>query len=216
MRPPFRHARWTAALLFAALVGGCAHAEYDLVRPPDLSQHVGTKGFVTVPQDPIEYRMIAADDHLVIQVANPTDQPIQLLAEQSAVVDPGGQSHPLPVRSQTIQPRSFVKLILPPLRERVVPTGPTIGIGFGGVFGSARSYRGRYVNRYAYAPGFYDVPRYYAVYGGDESIYWDWPDGGQARLVLVFQRGGPAGPATLPAGGGTTFTHEFVFRRQKV
>src|SRR3954447_27044936 len=122
------------ALLFGA-AGGCAHAEFDIVHPPDLAQHVGTKQWATAPAGPVKYRMIAYEDHLVIQAHNRTDQNLLLLADQSTVVDPAGQSHPLPLRNQTILPNSFAKLILPPVRPQLVPTGPAINIGFGATYG---------------------------------------------------------------------------------
>ena len=223
----------TLALLVLAAFGaaGCAHAEYDIIRPADLAQHVGTKQYATAALDPLEYQMIAYEDHLIVRINNRSDEPIQLIAEQSAAIDPRGESHPLPVRNQTIFPGSRIKLILPPAHPRVVPSGPTIGIGIGGVFGSARPLHGRYYSAYGYGYGFdpflYGPPRYYAVYGGDDSPYWSWPDGGTVRLILVFQRAPaipppgspapPAGPDTRPAGGPPhTFTHEFVIRQKKV
>lgn len=228
-------------LMGAVGAGGCAHAEFDIVRPPDLARHVGARDFVPVPVDPIEYRMIAYEDHLVIQAHNRSDEPIQLLADQSTVVDPNGQSHPLAARNQTILPGSFAKLVLPPVRTQVVPTGPTIGIGFGTVIGSGRRYRHGYYRSafaYGYDPYFYDYPRYYTVYGGDDAnLFWGWPDGGEVRLVVFYLRnpmaerppplpGGPGGPATRPADAGPapggarppppTFSHEFVFVKKKV
>jgi hypothetical protein len=221
-----------AALFLGA--AGCAHAEFDIVHPPDLAQHIGTKDWATAPVPPVEYRMIAYEDHLVIQAHNQTDQNLVLLAEQSTVVDPSGQSHPLPLRNQTILPHSFAKLVLPPVHPQLVPTGPAINIGFGATYGSAyHMHGGRYYGYgygYRYAPYWYDPPRYYVVYGAeDASLYWTWPDGGQVRLVLVYLRpdippGTPvpitsptSGPAVLfPAGRPEPITHEFVFRMKKV
>jgi hypothetical protein len=183
--------------------------------------------------------MIAYEDHLVIQAHNLTDQNLLLLAEQSTVVDPSGQSHPLPLRNQTILPHSFAKLVLPPVRPQLVPTGPAINIGFGATYGSAYPhYHGGHFHGYGYgfgygyAPYWYDPPRYYAIYGGDDaSLYWTWPDGGQVRLVLVYLRpdlpppGGPVpitSPSSAPIGPPPSgrppepITHEFVFRMKKV
>src|SRR5262245_50127092 len=100
--------------LFGLLVGGCARYEYDVVRPDDLTGHVGTKEDVVFTRDPLEYRLRTADNRLVMRIYNPTDAPITLLGARSSVVDPDGQSHPLP--SMTAAPESFIKLILPPLR----------------------------------------------------------------------------------------------------
>src|SRR3954453_12085832 len=103
----------TGAALLAWSASGCAHAGYDLVPPPYLAEHIAKDKWVAVQVPPLEYRMTAYEDHLILRAYNPTDEPITLLADQSTVVDPGGQSHPLPVRDQTILPRSYVKLILP-------------------------------------------------------------------------------------------------------
>ena len=37
--------------ILLALTGGCARYEYDLVRPPDLSRHVGARQWESVPLD---------------------------------------------------------------------------------------------------------------------------------------------------------------------
>jgi hypothetical protein len=238
MAHPFRPAAQLLTNLIAAAaflyVGGCAHAEFDLVQPQDLAQHIGTKQWATAPVAPVEYRMIAYEDHLVIQAHNHSDQDLVLLAEQSTVVDPSGQSHPLPLRNQTILPNSFAKLVLPPVRPQLVPTGPAINIGFGAAYGSAGHYHGRryfpYGYGYGHGPYWYDPPRYYAIYGGDDaSLYWAWPDGGQVRLVLVYLRpeGAPGtpvpitAPTTGPSAAAPPFsgrpepiTHEFVFRKK--
>ena len=55
---------WSALLL--ACVGGCAHYEYDLVRPPELSRHIGAKAWEVVTLDPLEYRLRTSDNRLVI------------------------------------------------------------------------------------------------------------------------------------------------------
>src|SRR5262245_32444388 len=94
-------------VIFLLLSIGCTHAEFDLTQPENLRTHIGTKDDAIVRLDPFEYRLRAYDDHLFIQVYNPTDEPIQLIGEQSAVVDPKGQSHR--VRSATIAPKSYVK-----------------------------------------------------------------------------------------------------------
>jgi hypothetical protein len=242
MSHPIRPAALSLPLiaLFALLgVTGCAHAEFDILQPPDLAQHVGTKEWVTAPRPSVDYRMIAYEDHLVIHAYNHTGQNLILLAEQSTVVDPAGQSHPLPLRNQTILPNSFAKLILPPVRPQLVPTGPAINIGFGATYGSAYPYHyhgGRYYYGYGYgySPYWYEPPRYYVVYGGDDSsLYWPWPDGGQVRLVLTYVRPDApppqpgdsvpiTSPSTAPAAPPPAgrppepITHEFVFRMKKV
>ena len=194
-------------LLFAAgpLVG-CTRYEYDIVAPPELAQHVGTKQWVTAAQEPLEYRFITVESRLVMQIHNRTPDPVQLLGERSVVVDPRGQSHAL--RGQTIAPNSFVKLVLPPMPARVERGGPRVGFGIGLGLGSA-GYRGRH-GYYPYGglgyhdPFWYDEPRYYAVVDPNDSTYWEWSGEGEARLTLVYDR-----------GGGKTFTHHFVLDRRK-
>ena len=188
---PLRPSLLATVVCAAALAGGCAHSEYDLVQPTDLSRHIGTKT-VNVPWAPLEYRFTSVEDHLVARVYNGTDEPVRVLGEQSVVVDPKGQSHPL--ASRTIAPQSFIKLVLPPLRPVVGPVGPTIGIGFG--FGGG-FYRRGYPYRVGYfydEPGWYGPP-YYAVYDDGQGSYWRWPDEGSVRLVLAYERGGRPTPA---------------------
>src|SRR5258708_34156135 len=97
--------RWPPAFcclpIIAAFCGGCAHYEYDITSPPDLRQHVGEKE-VIVRVEPLEYRFLSYQDHLVVQIFNPTSDVIQFLGEQRTIVDPSGQSHPL--RGQAIPP----------------------------------------------------------------------------------------------------------------
>jgi len=188
-----------AVLLTLLAIPGCARYEYDILQPPDLARHIGTKSDIVVRQDPLEYRLRTVDNRLVMRIHNPTQDPIMLLGPQSSVVDPQGQSHPL--RTQTIAPQSFIKLIFPPLRPRVERVGPSIGIGVGGTFG------GRYRRHYegvGYDQPFYDdEPRYLAVVD-DDALYWDWRGQGQMRLTLVFDR------------GGQTLRHQFVIGRKKM
>jgi len=99
----------------AALVplGGCATYEYDLVQPSELARHIGRKAEEHFYLRPLDYWMISYENYLIVRVGNPTDDPIHLLGAESTAVDPHGQSHPL--RSQTIAPHTWIKLILPPL-----------------------------------------------------------------------------------------------------
>src|SRR5688572_26779464 len=112
--------------------GGCARYEYDLVEPRELTRHIGGNVDQAVEIDPLTYRLRSVDNRLVIRVYNNTDDSIELLGDKSTVVDPNGQSHPL--RSQSIAPRSFMKLILPPPRPQVYDRGGTtfgVGVGYG-------------------------------------------------------------------------------------
>lgn len=189
----------------AAFAGGCSSYEYDVVRPTELARHVGADQWETVEREPLRYRLKSAESHLVMEVHNPTDATVQLLGDKSVLVDPSGQSHPL--RPQTIAPRSFVKLVLPPLATQVERTGPTIGFGVGLGFGSAYDgrYRGRYGSGLGYDDPYWDEPRYYTVYDPNDATFWRWDgEAGEVRVTLAFDV------------GGKPVTHEFAFRRKKV
>src|SRR5205814_908677 len=80
----------------------------------DRARHIGAKADQVVRVDPLEYRLRSYDNRLVLSIFNPTQDPITLAGDRSYVVDPKDQSHPL--RSQTIAPNTFVRLILPPMR----------------------------------------------------------------------------------------------------
>ena len=135
-----------------------------------------------------------------MQVHNPTTQPIKLLGAQSFVVDQRGQSHPL--RSQTIGPQSFIKLVRPPVRTPVAPGGPVIGIGIGAGF--ERAYYGPgYATWDAFYEPYWTYPRYYSENG--DSDYWDWSGQTDVRLDLTFQE-----------DDFKPFSQEFTFRRRKM
>jgi hypothetical protein len=185
-------------LLTLPLLTGCATYEYDLLKPEQFATHIPRKSEVKVTIDPLEYRFISYESHLIVRMLNHTDDPIQLLGGQSSAVDPNGESHPL--RTQTIAAGTFIKLILPPPRPQFRDEGPHIGLGFG-VYG--RAGRSGFYDPF-YGSRFYDEPRYYTVYDEADNFYWDWNDESTARLLLSFQR------------GGETFRHEFTFRRRKV
>jgi hypothetical protein len=190
-----------AALALSTLVAGCATYEYDLVEPPDLARHIGTKADEVIKLDPLVYHLRSYDNHLVIRIENPGDDPIRLLGDQSTVVDPAGQSHPL--RSQTAAPHSFIKLILPPPRP-YYRSGSNIGIGLG--VGVGRVYGGHpyWGGAALYDPWYWDEPRYYTLYEPGSVDYWDWNGETDVRLNLVYQR------------ADRTFRDSFTFHRKKM
>src|SRR2546423_4948738 len=120
-----------ASVLLLTFLTGCTHYEYDLTQPPELARHIGSKSEVIVPRDPVDYRLRTYEDVLVMRVVNPTDDLIELLGDQSVVVDPRGQSHPL--RRQAIAPHSYIKLRFPPPPPVYYQPQPTFGIGVGTV-----------------------------------------------------------------------------------
>jgi hypothetical protein len=203
-----RRGRWREELvmrnvIIAAIgllcVGGCARYEYDIVEPADLARHIGDREEV-VAVAPLEYRLRSYESRLVLNVENPTRDPVTLMGERSYVVAPNGQSHPL--RTQTIAPGAFVKLILPPVRPYYRETGPTIGIGFGVGVSSAR-YRGGPWGYSRYGAGFYDEPRYITYYDESDATYWNWTGESDVKVHLVYQV------------GKDFVGHDFTFHRRK-
>src|SRR5688572_20243084 len=185
---------------------GCARYEYDVVKPQDLAGHIGSKADYDVEREALEYRFRSYDNRLVMRVYNETHEPIHLQGDRSFVVDPQGQSRPL--RSQTIAPHSFMKLIFPPVRP-YWNTGPSVGFGVGYVAtssdGGGRSGAHPAV---VHRPTYIDQPRYYTLNDGGE-VYWDWRGEGEIRVTLVYQREGAE-------EAESTFKHDFVFGRRKM
>jgi hypothetical protein len=181
---------------------GCAKYEYDIIEPEDLAGHIGSRADHDVGREPLVYRLRAYDNRLVMRVFNETDEPIHVQGDRSFVVDPEGQSRPL--RSQTIAPRAFIKLIFPPVRP-YWNTGPSVGFGVGYVVSSSGRNSNRSSATVVYRPRFHDQPRYYSLNDGGE-VFWDWRGEGSIRLTLVFER----------EGANETFSHSFVFQRKKM
>jgi hypothetical protein len=186
--------------LIVVLLTGCARYEYQLVQPEQFAGHVGSKADYIVKLDPLEYHFQSASGRLVVQIHNPTDQNIQLRGEQSYVVDPGGQSHPL--RSLSIAPNSYGKIIIPPMRPEIYDTGPHIGFGVGTYIGEAHHHHDAHCDAVVAQPAV-DHPIYLDVYD-DESYYWDLSGAGDLRMRFTYQR------------ADKTFSDDFVMRRVKM
>jgi hypothetical protein len=200
-------------MLALFVLTGCARYEYALVEPREFTRHIGRNVDQVVEIDPLTYRLRSVDNRLVIRIFNNTDDTIALLGDQSTVVDPTGQSRPL--RSQSIAPRSFMRLILPPPRPVVYDRGgPTFGVGVGV---SRRvsavvqpppdglpDRRDFHTHHNDWEPYFRDEPHYFAVYDEGDAFFWDWRGTGEARVNLVYRR------------GESEFRHSFVFRRVKM
>lgn len=179
---------------------GCARYEFDVVEPAQFAGRAGKSDYV-FEREPLEYKLRSVSNRLVMRIYNSTNDSITLQGQQSTVVDPDEQSHPL--LTQTIAPRSFIKLIFPPPRPYIEGYGPAFGVGVYGVYGSSRAspyYPYYYEGTYSDA----SEPRYFAVYDDLDTYFWDWKGEGQMRLSLVFER------------GEQTFTHDFVIGRKRV
>jgi hypothetical protein len=193
-------------LLFALF--GCARYEYEVVRPPDLAGHIGSKAWVALRRGDVEYRAISSDNRLVMRLYNRGEVQVKLLGADSAVVDPRGESRPL--LGATIPPGSYVTRIFPPPRPTVQRTGPGIGFGVGAGYAGAQRVRG---SRYRYHrhphhfhSGFSSFERRYdTVYDPNDRTHFDWP--GETSVRFLF---------TLEREVGELIRHEFLIRRTKM
>jgi len=191
-----------AFLLTGLLAAGCKEFEYRIVQPPQFAQVIPKDKTLIVPYDPLEYRISRQDDYLVLQLSNPTSDPIRLAENRSYLITPQGETHP--VRGQFIGPHSFIRMTLPGLP-------PSLN-----VYGYTPFYGGFYANRFY--PGYGSFPYYsyyYAPYGPPfympytysyqmvTPYNWAW-EAGDARLHLGFDR------------AGKEFDHEFLFTKQRV
>ena len=191
-----KSARCFTPLVFISLLGGCTQYQFDVVCPPDLVRSVVKDREAVIGRGPVEYRLTVFENRLVTRIFNRAGEPIRILGERSVVVDPGRQSHPL--RTQTIAPGTYVKMILPPMRPQAEPSGPTFSIGLGTGFGGRRGfYDPFWGGSYGAAPG-------YTIYDGGD-VYWDWSGETDAEVHLVMQM-----------EGQQPFVQEFVFHRRKV
>lgn len=184
--------------LLALLFTGCAHYQYVIVQPPNYGQPI-TKQPMRVDLAPLSYQFFMREEHLIMQINNPTEGPVSLLGQQSYVVDPHGRSHPL--RGGIIAPRSFIGMTLPPGPRPGPGFRPSVGVGFG--FGGPRFGPG--VGFHS-GMGFYDDPFFYGPpEPGPSPYYWDWKTG-EVRMMLYYQQWNPT----------NNFQHQFVIERRKV
>jgi hypothetical protein len=159
------------ALVLVLLATGCAPVGFDFRQEGnDQLIHVADKSDAQFIAEPLRYRLIADEGHLVLFIGNPTEDAIELM-DKSTVEDPTGTMHRL--RGQVIEPHSAIKEVFPPLEEdesqeaNVPPPVPQPG------------------NPYD-QPGFITVPGM----GNDKpSSAWIWDDGLEIRLDLLFQQG---------------------------
>lgn len=179
-----RNFRWLALPLMACMLGGCAHYRFDIVSPENLRRPIPQDSTLVIRLSPMEYRMQAVENHLVIRVFNISSDPIRFLGDQSTIVDPGGQSHAM--YGQAIAPGAYMKLILPPMVEYVAYYPyTTVGVGFG--YGWHHRFYGGWHGAYWYDP-LWDEPAYVPAYEPNQP-YWRWYGPGDVKLMLTFQHG---------------------------
>jgi hypothetical protein len=185
-------APWPILALFALICPGCASYQFDILQPPAPNPQIHDDQWTIVRIDPLEYRLRAGDGRLVMRIFNPTNDPIQLLGDHCAVVDPDGQSHPL--QFQMIAPQSFILEVFPPLHNYEYGPPPQIQIGVGAVIGSANS------------PGYIPPPGYgtaRVVIYPNLDYYWDWQGESDVRMTLSYSR------------GNSIFAHFLLFHRAR-
>jgi hypothetical protein len=184
-----------ASLLVPAVLtlSGCAVYEFDLTRPEDLAGRAGREEALVRKIEPIEYRLISVENRLVVKMFNTSDQAIKLLAPESTVVDPDGQSRS--IKAASIQPGSFARVVMPPVRpEFRSSSGSTARVG---------TYYGPGLRRSDFGHTEMDIPENYQLVDGGET-FWEWRGETEARLVLVYER------------DGERFTHRLTLNRVKV
>jgi hypothetical protein len=189
--------RYLAICCLAALLAGCTSYNYTVTDSSKLSQTVTSEAQTTLKIDPLIYAMVTKENRLVLTIKNTLPDPVELLGAKSTVVDQQGQSHPL--RSQTIAPNAFVKLILPPLRPRF-ETAPSGSFMFGVQARSDSAVRTDASARVAASPD----PVYLDYFSDVDSYYWDFDGEGDIRLTLTYQK-----------SDGKVWTDQFTIHRQK-
>ncbi len=163
----------TIVLLFAGLAG-CARYDFQVIKPDALSTRI-TQTASRVQTPNMVYLMQAYENRLVMQLHNKDSVPAELLGEKSYVVDPAGVSHPL--RSITIAPDSYAKLVLPPLRPRFENHNFNFRAESGLSTADPLSAR---------------RPLYLDVYADTDAYYWDWDGNSPIRMRLTYRKGGGA------------------------
>lgn len=193
--------RYLAICCLSMLLVGCTNYNYIVTDSTHLSQRISKDTETTLKIDPVIYGMVVKENRLVLIIKNTLTDPIELLGAKSTVVDQKGQSHPL--RSQTIAPNAFVKLILPPLRPRFETT-PSSSLMFGvqarrdsSALPDTASLPASITSRPA-------EPVYLDYFSDTDPYYWDFDGEGEIRLLITYQK-----------SDGTVWTDQFTIYRQK-
>jgi hypothetical protein len=175
------------ALALSMLAAGCAQSQFQIVRPEKLQMRIG-EASQRVETPNMVYNMLAKENRLVILIYNSRPNPVYLLGQKSSIVDPKGASHPL--RSMTIAPNSYAKLIMPPLRPRFETTPQwQFGVGVGTQVSDS-------------AAGPAAKPLYMDSFEDADAFYWDWDGPRPVRLTIVYS-----------TPDGKEFSDEFSFEK---
>jgi hypothetical protein len=172
---------------------GCAKYQYRVIQPSQAEVGiVREKSPQTITLEPLDYRLIAIENRLVMEIHNPTEDPLQLRGDLSTVVTEDGQTHTM--RTLPIAAHAQTRIILPPPPPTMERTGPSFTFG-GGI--SSGGYR-RYHNDY-----YWDDSRRYRYNDPNDPYFWNWPTPSTIHLRLVYDR------------AGKQFTDELVIERSK-
>lgn len=165
-------------LFISLFLIGCTKYQYRVIQPPQPENAlVREKSPQTITLEPLEYRLIAVESRLVMEIRNPTDDQLQLRGDLSTVVTEDGQTHTM--RSAPIAPKAYLKLILPPPPPTVDRTGPSFTFGVGASSGGYR----RFDNDY-----YWSEPQSYRYNDPNDPYFWSWPAPSTIHLRLVFDR----------------------------
>jgi hypothetical protein len=185
---------WFTLPFLAILCCGCASFQFEIKEPPVPQPLVTADHETDLAIDPLQYRLITDSGHLVMFIDNPAAQPIDLLGEKCAIVDPDGDTHPL--QNDTIQAGSSIKEIFPPLADQSespssnwltnpssTNVGPTDASG------------------YIRPQGYSNQP---ADAGPNQAAYhWSWNGESDVQVTLAYSQ------------NGKEFEHHFLFHRVK-
>jgi hypothetical protein len=160
-----------APLILCLALTACGPSEFDFT-----AAGTGNTVRVTNNQDslvtiaPVQYRMRAVENHLVLWIENPTDQPIDIIGDKSSIEDPAGEIHTLD--NQDISPHSSFKLVMPPLPENDQQTSQNIS---------------QPISPYD-QPGFIAVPDTRTP-PNEQGAAWKWDDDLEIHVDLLFKQG---------------------------
>lgn len=194
------------ALLLIVLLTGCAKYDFVIVEPEALKQRISEEP-VRIETANLTYHMQARTNALVIQVFNPSAQPIQLLGERSHVVDAYGYSRP--INSAVIGANAYAQFMLPPAQPYYTVYRPYWGHGYYAdpypygypVYGRPFPH---YYSPTIYRGGYYHDVEYIEYSDPNDPANWVWKGDTSARLSLTYQR-----------EDNSTFREEFTIRKVK-
>lgn len=174
----------------AGLLTGCAKYDFVIVHPESLEQRISEVP-VRIETANLTYHMQARTNALIIQVFNPSAQPVQLIGNRSFVVDPYGYSRP--INSAAIGANAYAQLMLPPAQPYYTVYRPYWGPGYYagaypyGHYGYGRPFSSHY-SPTVYRGGYYPDLEYIEYNNPNDPGIWAWKGNTSVRLSLTYQR----------------------------